>query len=353
MVRMPTVRLALFALGIGTFAAGVVRRARWKRRSPGTVVITGGSRGLGLALAHEYLDRGARVAICARDEAELERARRDLEAEAVCGGRVVALPCDVTQRAQVEAMLTHVRQRLGPIDMLVNNAGQIVVGPSEHMTLEDFRNALDVHVYGPLHTTLAVLPEMRARGSGRIVNISSIGGRLPVPHLLPYCVSKAALTALSEGLRAELERDGISVTTVSPGLMRTGSPRHAIFKGQHQLEYAWFGASAATPLISTQVERAARKIVAASLMGRADLVISPQAVLGAAFHGVFPGLTARLFAWVDRLLPRPGGIGSNGVAGRDTKPRWFPKWLRRLNDQVAERYNQFDPTTERAGHTLH
>src|SRR5262249_50390239 len=148
------------------------------------------------------------------------------------------VPCDITDRERVEEMVAVVQYRWGPVDVLINNAGTISVGPVETMTLDDYRRAMRTHFWGPLYTIHAVLPAMRRRGTGRIVNISSIGGKVSVPHLLPYNASKFALVGYSEGLRAELARDGIVVTTVCPGLMRTGSPRHAFFKGRHRAEYA-------------------------------------------------------------------------------------------------------------------
>ena len=124
-----------------------------------TVLITGGSRGLGLVLGREFVRQGARVAICARDVKELERASADLVRR---GLPVLAVPCDVTNRAAVEAMVEIVRNHFGQIDVLVNNAGVIEVGPLEVMTLEDFEEAMKIHFWAPLYTTLVGLPEMRA-----------------------------------------------------------------------------------------------------------------------------------------------------------------------------------------------
>ena len=192
-----------------------------------TVLITGGSRGLGLVLAREIAREGAHVAICARDEDELERAYEDLTGR---GARaVLTVACDVTRREQVEDMVRVVRDHFGQIDVLVNNAGMIQVGPVEVMTLDDYEESMRTHFWAPLYAMMAVLPDMRQRGDGRIVNISSIGGKVSVPHLVPYCASKFALSGLSEGLRSELAKDNVMVTTVCPGLMRTGSPDNAFF----------------------------------------------------------------------------------------------------------------------------
>jgi hypothetical protein len=181
---------------------------------------------------------------------------------------------------------------------------------------------------------------MRRRGEGRIVNITSIGGKISVPHLLPYSASKFALVGFSEGLRAELARDGVVVTTVCPGLMRTGSPRHALFKGRHRAEYAWFSLSDASRLSSISAEGAARRIVAACTRGEAEAILSPQAKAAALFHGLFPGVTADILAVVNRLLPGPGGIGTAAARGRESQSALSPSWLTALGDEAAARNNE-------------
>jgi short-subunit dehydrogenase len=226
------------------------------------------------------------------------------------------------------------------VDVLVNNAGVIEVGPMEVMTVEDYEEAMRTHFWGPLYATLAVLPGMRLRGQGRIVNISSIGGKLAPPHLLPYAASKFALTGLSEGLRAELKKDGIYVTTVCPGLMRTGSPINATFKGQNRAEYAWFSISDALPLASMAAERAARQIVRACRRGDAEVILSLPAKLAAKFHGLFPGLTSDLMGLIHRLLPSPGGIGTQRALGHESTSEASPSWLTALGERAAERNNE-------------
>jgi NAD(P)-dependent dehydrogenase (short-subunit alcohol dehydrogenase family) len=143
------------------------------------------------------------------------------------------MPCDVREQADVDRAIASAADRFGAVDVLVNNAGIIQVGPMAHMTLADYEDAMRTHFWGPLFAVRAALPHMRRQGGGRIVNISSIGGRLAVPHMLPYSASKFALAGLSDGLRAELAHQKIAVTTVIPGLMRTGSPVNALFKGRH------------------------------------------------------------------------------------------------------------------------
>src|SRR5690349_14792149 len=179
-----------------------------------TVLISGGSRGLGLVMAREFAREGSRLVLCARDEQELDQARLDLEK---LGAEVMIVPCDVTNKHDVNEMIATVNSRFGAVDVLVNNAGVIQVGPIEVMTHEDFEHAMQAHFWGPLNTIMAVLPAMMQQKTGRIVNISSIGGKVSVPHLVPYSASKFALVGLSKGLRAELMKDGIKVTTVCPG----------------------------------------------------------------------------------------------------------------------------------------
>ncbi|HEY9633875.1 MAG TPA: SDR family NAD(P)-dependent oxidoreductase [Coleofasciculaceae cyanobacterium] len=322
---------ALFAIWV------VVRSLRKYNLSGKTVLITGGSRGLGLVMARELMREGAHLAICARDQAELERARTDL---IKYGADVLAVPCDVTDIEQVNKMVQTVRDSFGQINVLINNAGAIAVGPIEVMTPEDYEAAMKIHFWAPLYTTLAVLPEMRQRHEGRIVNISSIGGKISVPHLLPYSASKFALTGFSEGLRAELAKDGIVVTTICPGLMRTGSPHNAIFKGQHRAEYTWFSISDSLPIISMSAERAARQIIAACKHGDAEVVLSLTAQIAVKFHELFPGLTANLLGFFNTLLPKPGGIGTDSAKGKDSYSSVSPSGLTALSDKAAEQNNE-------------
>lgn len=329
----------LLAAGVGV----TLGLREWARRSSeislnGKVAaVTGGSRGLGLVLARRLVDAGAAVAICARDEEELRRARQDLVER---GGRVYAHVCDLTDRDDVERWLAAVRQDLGPVDVLINNAGLIEVGPFENQTLDDFRAAMDLHFWAPLYTTLAVLPEMRRRREGRIVNIASIGGKISVPHLLPYSASKFALVGLSEGLRAELAKDGVRVTTVCPGLMRTGSPVQARFKGQTEPEYTWFMLSDSLPGISIPAERAADQILAATRRGDAEVILSVVAQLGATIHGIAPGLVADVLGQVNRLLPSPGGNGSRSVRGAECENSVTQSPLTALTQRAAAANNE-------------
>jgi short-subunit dehydrogenase len=301
------------------------------------VLITGSSRGLGLVMAREFANRGCKVVICARDENELRNAEADLKSR---GANVVAIRCDVTVESEVEELIQQAHDHFGRIDILVNNAGLIQVGPIEVMTVADFQKAMQLHFWAPLNTILRVLPEMRRRKEGRIVNIASVGGKISVPHLVPYSASKFALVGLSRGLGAELQKDGIVVTTVCPGLMRTGSPCNADFKGQHRAEYAWFSIGDALPFTSIAAERAAQQIVDACERGQAELIISIQAKAAVLFDSLFPQLNADLMATINKLLPGPGGIGSADAKGSESTSAWSPSWLTTLNERAAAKNNE-------------
>jgi NAD(P)-dependent dehydrogenase (short-subunit alcohol dehydrogenase family) len=325
--------------------AGMVAVARALRRRPPiqfrdrVAVITGGSRGLGLLMARELAAEGARLAILARDPAELDLARRELAA--LGGLRVLALPCDVGDQEEVRWAINAVVERFGRLDILVNNAGVIQVGPLEHMTVEDFEEAMRVHFWGPLYATLAAVPHLRRRGNGRIVNISSIGGRVAIPHLAPYSASKFALVGLSDGLRAELAKEGVYVTTVCPGLMRTGSHVNARFKGKREEEFSWFAISDSLPVTSMAGRRAARRILEACRYGEPTLILTPQAKAAAIANTLAPNLTARLLEVAARLLPEPAGEdGREARPGWQTPSRWAPSALTRLADEAAVENNE-------------
>jgi NAD(P)-dependent dehydrogenase (short-subunit alcohol dehydrogenase family) len=318
-------------------ARSVLRKINEYDLAGKSVLITGGSRGLGLELAREFARQGARVAICARDQEDLHEASQKLLQE---GYSVLALPCDVTNERQVEILIKEITDQFGRLDVLVNNAGIISVGPVEEMTLRDFEEAMQTNYFASLYTILAALPQMRARRAGRIVNIVSIGGKIGVPHLTPYSASKFALAGLSNGLRAELKKDGITVTTVYPGLMRTGSPRNATFKGQHRAEYAWFSISDSLPVMSMSAERAACQIVAACKHGDGEVVLSLPAKLATQMNAYCPELTTNLLGVVNRLLPGPGGIGKRSATGAESESDLSPSWLTTLNEEAVVRNNQ-------------
>lgn len=332
-------RPSWFALSAVALGLGFVAR-RWLRRfdlDGKVAVVAGGSRGLGLVLARELAARGARLVLLARDVDELERARVDLTVRGA--DDVLIVPCDVSEPSQVDEAVATVLDACGRIDVLVDCAGDIAVGPLESMRYSDFERAMDTNFWGALHLVRAVLPSMRARGGGRIVNISSIGGIVAVPHLLPYVASKFALTGLSLGLRAELAKDGIVVTTVCPGLTRTGSPGNALFKGDRAAEFAWFGVSDALPIVSMSAERAARRIVRAIERGEGRVLLGMPAKMAAYAQSMAPGLVAYAMEMVNRLLPS-GTDASDASTGRESRSSQLPAWLTALGDRAAVRNNE-------------
>ena len=281
------------------------------------VLITGGSQGLGLALARQLCEEGGRVALLARDQNQLDKARDELIRT---GGDVFTISCDLLERAQVETAIQKVVNHFGGLDVLINNAGIIEVGPLDHMQRENFERALNLHFWAPLDLTIKAIPHLRRSGNGRIVNIASIGGKVAVPHLAPYCASKFALVGLSDSLRTELAREHIYVTTVTPGLMRTGSQENAHFKGNHSAEHTWFSLSTAMPLSSISAEQAAARIVSACRRGAPSLtfpLVAEAAILG---NALFPNISGNVIKLVNRLLPSPTGPdGDVSRSGRELR----------------------------------
>jgi short-subunit dehydrogenase len=201
---------------------------------------------------------------------------------------------------------------------------------------------MDVMFWGTVHVTFAALAHMRARGSGRIVNITSIGGKVSVPHLLPYCSAKFAAVGFSEGLRAELAPSGITVTTVVPGLMRTGSHVQVTAHGQPEKEYAWFATGASLPFVAMDAERAAKRIVDATRRGIAELILTPQARLAVMVTGVSPRLASFVASGAGRLLPTAGNAQQHSAAseasGLTEKP--VLRALTTLGRRASRRYNE-------------
>jgi NAD(P)-dependent dehydrogenase (short-subunit alcohol dehydrogenase family) len=320
----------------GWITARVIRTAQYTLRDK-VVLISGGSRGLGLVLARHICDQGGNVALLARDPDELSRAKADLTAR---GGDVLTVQCDLLDRDQIQAAVRKVIDHFDRIDILINNAGIIEVAPLDHMTREDYDRAMRLHFWAPYELISQIVPEMRLRGGGRIVNITSIGGKVAVPHFAPYSASKFALTGFSDAVRTELARDNIQVTTVAPGLMRTGSHVNAKFKGNHDAEFAWFSASAGAPLISMDADRAARKILAACRRGQPSLTLTFAARGAIAGNALFPNLTGYAMKIVNRFLPEAGGEEGNRSCAGGHLPRRAPEWLTRMADQAVARNNE-------------
>ena len=242
-------------------------------------------------------------------------------------------------------LIDRVTGHFGRIDILVNNAGVIQVGPLEAITIADFEQAMDTMFWGALYPTLGVLPQMRTRQRGRIVNVTSIGGKISMPHMLPYGAAKFAAVGLSEGLRAELAADGISVTTVVPGEMRTGSFRQALFKGDREAEFRWFAIGATLPT-TISADRAARHIVRATKRRQAEVIFPWTMSLAARAQGVAPGVSARALELVNRVMPSADGAAPGAEKGAEIEERLRnPLWdaVTVAGRHAAEQLNENTP----------
>ena len=316
-----TIATAVVATGA---AVAVVRAVRSRKLAPAhgprpVIVVTGGSRGLGLAIASRFAagsrDQPPRLVLASRNLSELQQAQATLldRHPHLSPEDFYLVAADLSKPEEAQRLIDETIARFSRIDILINNAAVIEVGPIESQTLEIFERTMQVNFFAALYTTWAALPHMRkqtaltnptlAVGVGpSIVNIASIGGKIAVPHMLPYSASKFALVGFSEGLHAELRHKGIRVTTVCPGLMRTGGEDHAKFVGNIEAERRWFMFAATTPGVAVTVDYAANRIYRAVLAGRAEITISPQAWLAARGGGLAPETVQYANALTNRYL---------------------------------------------------
>ena len=334
-------------VGAALAAREMLARASEADLSGQVALITGGSRGLGLAMARELADQGCRLVICARDQAELQRAGEELGQR---GAEVLAIECDLADRSDVDRMVSQVRLSFGQIDVLICNAGVIQVGQVKSMELEDFQQSMDIMYWGVLYPILAVLPDMRERQAGRIAIVSSIGGKISVPRLVPYNASKFAAVGLAEGLRAELADEGISVTNIAPGLTRTGSYLNAYFSGGDEgrdAQYKLFAPLSSLPLMTGSAEAAARAYVRAIRRGDAEIIYPPLYSLVSRLHGAAPATTVWAMGLADRLIST-SGEGDETVRGmeidREIESRPW-RWLTTLGRKAANTHRQYPGPT--------
>jgi NAD(P)-dependent dehydrogenase (short-subunit alcohol dehydrogenase family) len=193
-------------------------------------LVTSAGRAIALALS----DAGAAVAVCARSQDAVTCVADEIAAR---GGHALAVRCDVTERREVESMVTAVEEAIGPVDLLVNNAAQLgPIGPLAATDPDEWWRLLEVNLRGPLYCARAVLPGMLARGHGRIVNVSSGAGLAAIPMGSAYVVSKTALYRLSENLAAETREHGVMVFTIDPGIVRTAMAEEVLSCGEPNVE---------------------------------------------------------------------------------------------------------------------
>ncbi len=196
------------------------------------VLITGASEGIGRATAFVFAQQGYRLSLAARTPETLRQTAIDLEQS--LNAEVLALPTDVTQPEQVQNLVEKTLERYGQIDCLINNAGICLSGPFLQTTPEHWQQLMAVNFWGYVHMIRAVLPHMLKRKQGQIVNVGSIGGKMPLPHMSAYCASKYAVSGLTEALRLELKPQGIQVIGVHPGIVHSHFLKRAIFLDESQ-----------------------------------------------------------------------------------------------------------------------
>ncbi len=327
------------AIGAGAFllARSITPASRSLRGR--VALITGGSRGLGLELARKLTAQGCRLILTARDEVELSRAAQELKEK---GAEVHTIVCDLTKPGEISLLVEQASKAFGKVNILINNAGQISVGPIDAFREPEFQNAMDLMFWAGFRLILAFLPQFLDAGDADIVNITSIGGKIAVPHLLPYVSAKFAMTGFSEGLQSEVRGRGVHVLTVTPGLLRTGSYLKAEFSGRHSSEYRWFALGAAIPGLSMEISRAADQIVDALIARKREIVLTAPANTASRLYGAFPEFALRTLELVNQwILPAPSLERSRktGEELHERQPALF-KALLRFGAKAAASQNE-------------
>jgi NAD(P)-dependent dehydrogenase (short-subunit alcohol dehydrogenase family) len=336
----PLLFTAAVGLGASMTLARLARRARRIDLGGRVVVITGGGRGLGYAIAQELVRRGSRIAICGRDAAEIERAAAALRE---AGGDVYGAACDAADAQAVEHFVGEVMKCFGRIDVLVNNAGQCFVGPAAALRDADVESAMRNIFWVQVRPTLAVLPHMRQRRFGRIVNVASIGGKLPLPHQAAYAPSKFAVVGGSESIATELARDGIHVSTVAPPPLRDGAALFAHFQGRREQEFRWFTLALRSP-IAIEATRAALAVADAAERGDIERTVAWQSWLPSRAYGLAPGAMTRALGLFARLLPAPATEdGSERRLGHEVVRDGESDLVRALGERARERAARYRP----------
>jgi NAD(P)-dependent dehydrogenase (short-subunit alcohol dehydrogenase family) len=328
--------IQVLAAGAGLSAYGIYQELIKYSLRDKVVLVTGGSRGLGLEISRALVAKGAKVVLCARSSDQLSKAKAELRN---LGGNVISFTADITDRNHVNGLIKKTIEHFGRLDVLINNAGTIQVGPMENMTIEDYEKAMQTNFWGPLYCIYALLPHFIERKQGRIINITSIGGKIALPHLLPYTASKFALVGLSEGLHAELKKHNIYVTTVVPHLMRTGSPRNITVKGDHEAEYAWFKLSDSLPGMSQDASEAANHVIKAIEYGDTETTFTLTAKIATFVQGFAPSWVTGFMTLANKLLPNstPSNVAKKGY---QSESKYTRNRIAALTDRAAVRNNE-------------
>lgn len=243
--------------------------------SPKIILITGATAGIGRATALHLAARGHHVIASGRKVAELAKLRGE-----ATGGRLDTVELDVTDRKSIETAVAAVARLTNgaPIDVLVNNAGFGILGPTAESTDDEMRRQYDTNVFGLMSVTRAFLPQMQDRRAGRIINVSSMGGRIALPYFGVYNSTKFAVEALSDSLRYELHAFGIAVTLIEPGMIRTNFEATAASGLERFSTGRYAPAIAQYEQMSKQADRlAANPAVIAKAIARASEVRRPAA----------------------------------------------------------------------------
>jgi len=327
--------LSVFGVaGAAWFLSYAARRARRLELRGRVAIVTGGGRGLGLAISRELAARGCRLAICGRDAETIENAVSELRRR---GADVFGMACDASEPDDVERFVTAVVRHYGGVDVLVNNAGQCFVAPAVELSAADvaraFQNIFWVHYY----PTMAVLPHLRRQGFGRIANVTSFAGKVAIPHQASYTAAKYAATGWSETLSAELAQDGVLVSTIAPPPLRNGAPLHVRFKGEQEAEFRWFTRALTSKIVASSAERTARVVVDALVHGDSERSVSVLTWILTRAHGTFPRLTTRVLRATDRLLLPPAAPAGRENAGRSTPPLLGAEVVARSSDPAVKR----------------
>lgn len=247
------------------------------------VLITGASSGIGRALAFEFAEKGVKLTLASRKLDSLKRVVEEIKSSCPDAQQPLIARCDITRRQDVRRLVVNSAHHFGGIDVFINNAGMGVYGDSEFTALEDFRSVMEVNFFGAVQCMQEVLPLMKRRGKGLIVNITSVAAKYGVPYLGAYSASKAALAVFSQSLRAELSESGVSIMVVYPGYTQTDFFRNEKKVGGARRPQGPY----ASP------KKVALAIVKAVESEKRNLVLSMEGKALAISQSVFPGLVEK------------------------------------------------------------
>lgn len=194
-----------------------------------TALITGASQGIGKATALLFANKGYDLVLAARQPDRLAAVGQEVQN---LGRQALTVSTDVRDPQQVKTLANKALAQYGAIDVLINNAGIYASGSVENFSLDDWHQIIDTNLWGYIHTINALLPHMLERGTGTIVNLSSIGGKVPVPYLVPYNTAKFAVTGMTEAMHSELKPKGIHVCGIYPNVIKSSLMERAMFRGK-------------------------------------------------------------------------------------------------------------------------